>query len=210
MTKILLVEDHPVMRTGTRHLLHSFIASCQITEVDNFKRALNAVTGEKFSLVVLDVAIPGGNSVRMVENIKNRRADQKILIYTSSDEDLYALTFIKAGANGFLSKNATEQEFKQAVELVLFQDKVYLSEKIKDQSLRLFMQAGKTIQEADEKLSLREREIVQLFLAGKGVTEIGNLLNLHTSTVSTHRARIFNKLGVDNMMDLARKLDMLH
>jgi DNA-binding NarL/FixJ family response regulator len=147
--------------------------------------------------------------VRMVENIKSRRESQKILIYTSFDEDLYALSFIKSGANGFLSKHALEADFKVAVETILFQDKTYLSEKIKEQSFRLFIKSGKPGDDTTDSLTLREREIMQLFLAGKGISEVAGLLNLHTSTVSTHRIRIFNKMGVDNMIDLARKFEML-
>jgi two-component system invasion response regulator UvrY len=209
MKKILLVEDHPVMRAGVKQLLHSFLANVMVDEADNYKKVISAVTEEEYALVILDVDIPGGNSVRMVENIRNRRESQKILIYTSFDEDLYALSFIKSGANGFLSKHAPEGDFKQAVETILFQDKTYLSEKIKEQSFRMFIKSGKTVDDASDLLTLREREIMQLFLSGKGISEVAALLNLHTSTVSTHRIRIFNKMGVDNIIDLSRKFEML-
>jgi two-component system invasion response regulator UvrY len=209
MKKILLVEDHPVMRAGVKQLLHSFIANAVVDEADNYKKVISAVTDEEYALVILDVDIPGGNSIRMVENIRNRRQSQKILIYTSFDEDLYALSFIKSGANGFLSKHASEGDFKQAVEAILFQNKTYLSEKIREQSFRMFIKSGKTVDDASESLTLREREIMQLFLSGKGISEVAALLNLHTSTVSTHRIRIFNKMGVENMIDLARKFEML-
>ncbi|MGG7666954.1 response regulator [Dyadobacter sp. BHUBP1] len=210
MTKILLVEDHPVMRAGTRTILHSFLGNCQITEVDNFKRAINAIIEEEFSLVILDVSIPGGESVKMIENIKSRRSEQKVLVYTSWDENLYALEFIKAGANGYLTKDASEAELKVAVETIIFQNKMYLSQNVRDQGFNMFIKSGKTLESPQEQLSLREREVVNLFLTGKSVSEVSSLLSLHPSTVSTHRHRIFQKLGVNNMMDLAKKLGVLH
>jgi two-component system invasion response regulator UvrY len=209
MKKILLVEDHPIMRLGTRTAIESFLARTEIVEVDNYKKMLAELATRNFDLVVLDVDIPVGKSVRMVEDVKGKWPNVRILIYTSFDENLCALPFIKAGADGFLSKQSNSGELKTAVETIFFQNRLYMSENLREDSFRMFIKSGRQFNEPGDQLTIREREISQLFLAGKGVSEISGLLNLHTSTVGTHRSRILKKMGVENMMDLARKFELL-
>ena len=145
----------------------------------------------------------------MIEVFKEKYPNVKVLIFSSYDEDLYALPFIKAGADGYISKDAPEQEFKSALETILLRGKVYLSERMKEDSLSRLINSGKSQDDAEPRLSFREREIAQLLLSGKGVSEIAGMLEVHISTVSTHRARILKKMKVDNLMDLARKFDIL-
>ncbi|KAA0993502.1 response regulator transcription factor [Dyadobacter aurulentus] len=209
MKHILIADDHPLMRGGTRQIVVGFIPDAKITEADSFKKAILAAEKESFHLVIMDIGMPGGNSVKMVETFKRRWPDTKILMLSGFEETLYALPFVKAGADGYISKDAPESEFRTALETVLFRSKLYLSESLKEESFRMFMQSGKSHEDTSEKLSLREREIVQLLLAGKGISEIASLLDIHTSTASTHRIRIFRKLGVDNVMDLARIYNIL-
>lgn len=209
MINILIADDHTLMRAGTSHSLHKFLAGAQITEVDNFKKALFAAESTAFDLVIMDIGMPGGNSVKMIEKFMQKSPSTPILVYSSYDEKLYALAFIKAGAMGYLSKEATESEFKNAVEGIIFQKRIYVSENIREESFRMFMKTGKGVEDSTPLLSVREREIAQMFISGKGVSEIAAILDLHTSTVSTHRMRILKKMGVDNLMDLSRKMNML-
>lgn len=209
MTRILLAEDHPVMRSGVKFQLQSMLSNVIIDEADNFKKLLNAISTQDYSLIVMDIGIPGGNSIRMIDNVRARNAAVKILIYSALEEDTYALSFVRRGANGFLSKEAPTEELRVAVETILFRDKIYLSEKLREESLNLFVQASRKPAGEENSLTIREKEIADLLLAGKRITEAAHLLNLHPSTVSTHRHRIFGKMGVDNMMDLVRKLKML-
>lgn len=209
MKNVLIAEDHPIMRAGTRQIVSNFLPGAVITEVDTFKKAVHSATETQFDLAILDIDIPGGNSVKMIEVFKQRWPNVKILVFSSYDENLYALPFIKAGADGYVSKDAPELEFKNAIETILFRNKVYVSEALREESFNQFIRVGPDRDTSEPKLSVREREIVGLLLSGKTVSEIAAKLDLHVSTVSTHRGRIFQKMKVDNMMDLARKLDVI-
>jgi two-component system invasion response regulator UvrY len=209
MIRILVADDHPLMRAGTSRALDSFIAEVSIVEVNNFKKAIHAVETTVFDLVILDIAMPGGNSVKMIEAFKNKRPELPVLVFSCYDEKLYALSFLKAGAQGYISKDASESEFKKAVEGIIFHKKVYISEDLREESFRSFMRTGRKGNDPIETLSVREREIAQMFISGMGVSEIAAVLDLHTSTVSTHRIRILRKMGVANVIDLAKKLAIL-
>ncbi|KAA0992048.1 response regulator transcription factor [Dyadobacter aurulentus] len=209
MKNILIAEDHPIMRSGTRQIVHTYMPGAVITEVDTFKKALLSASEKTYDLAILDIGIPGGNSVKMIENFKEKYPAVKVLIFSSYDEDLYALPCIKAGADGYISKDAPEQEFKTALETIMLRKKIYLSERLKDDSLNKFINSRKSQDDAAPQLSIREREIAQLLLSGKGVSEIAGMLDVHISTVSTHRASIFKKMQVQNIIDLAKKFEIL-
>ncbi|KAA0993503.1 response regulator transcription factor [Dyadobacter aurulentus] len=210
MIRILIADDHPLMRAGTRQALNNFIAEVDITEVDSFKKAVHAADSVDFDLAILDISMPGGNSVKMVETFNKKKPGLPVLILSYYDEKLYALAFIKAGARGYITKDAPESEFKKAVEGILYHQRVYLSEELREESFRMFMRTGKGRTEFSGELSVREREIAQMFVSGMFVAEIAAVLNLHTSTVSTHRMRILRKMGVTNVIDLAKKFNMLN
>lgn len=210
MKKILIAEDHPIMSAGTCQMLRNYMPDAQITEVDTFRKAIQEAESTEFDLIIMDIGIPGGDSVQMVERFRYRWPSVPILMFSAYDENLYAVPFVKAGANGFISKKAKESEFRLAVETVLFRNKIYLSEEIREWSLNMYIKSGRSHQDLMASLSTREKEIVHLFLARKGVSEIGSILNLSTSTINTHRVRIFKKMGVENMIDLVRKFEMLN
>ncbi|KAA0992058.1 response regulator transcription factor [Dyadobacter aurulentus] len=209
MARILIADDHPIFRSGLRQSLENFISKLEVVEVENFKKALYVSESSNFDLVIMDIDMPGGNSVKMVETFKSKWPDLPVLVVSAYDENLYALAFVKAGADGYLSKNALENELKIAVESALFNKKLYLSEAVREESFRMFMKTGRAMESSQASLSVREREIAQMFISGMGVSEIAGLLDLHTSTVSTHRARIFRKMGVENLMELSRKYSIL-
>ncbi|MDQ6480560.1 response regulator transcription factor [Dyadobacter sp. LHD-138] len=212
MKRILIVEDHPIMSAGTCQMIRSFLTDAVFTEVDTFWKALHAANVEQFDLVIMDIGIPGGNSVQMVVKFRSVHPNLRLLMFSSFDERIYALPYVKAGATGFISKKASETEFRRAIETVLFRDRIYLSDDVRDLTLNTYIKPH-AIQVFSpnvlESLSIREKEVLQLFYARKGVTEIAAHLNLSTSTVNTHRVRIFNKMGVDNIFDLIQKYEQL-
>jgi two-component system invasion response regulator UvrY len=187
MRRVLVIEDHPVMSNGTCQMLRKYLPDAECTEADTFWKAIQAADSIEFDLVVMDIGVPGGNSVQMVEKFRTRWPSVVILMFTSYEENLYALPCIKAGANGFISKRATESEFRVAVETVLFRHRVYLSDTIRDLSLDMYIRPQRSQANVLDTLSRRENEILQMFLARKGVSEIGAVLNLSTSTINTYR-----------------------
>lgn len=210
MKRILVVEDHPIMSAGTCQMIKNYLADAEFTEVDTFWKAIQAAGTQDFDIVIMDIAIPGGNSVQMVEKFRSVYPHVRLLMFSGYEESIYALPYVKAGANGFVSKKASEQEFRLAIETVLFRDRVYLSDDVRDLTLNTYIRPQSQPTSTLDTLSIREKEILQLFYSRKGVSEIAALLNLSTSTVNTHRVRIFKKMGVDNMFDLVRKYEQLY
>lgn len=190
-------------------MIKNYFPDTVFTEVDSFWKALQVAGLQPYDLVIMDIAIPGGNSVQMVEKFRAMYPTMRLLMYSGYDESIYALPYVKAGANGFVSKKATESEFRQAIETVLLRDKVYLSDDVRDMALNTYIKPQAKSNTVMDMLSIREREILRLFYSRKGVSEIAATLNISTSTVNTHRVRIFKKMGVDNMFDLVRKYEQL-
>lgn len=209
MIQVLVIEDHPVMSIGTCHLIKKIINDAVFTQVESFWKALEVAGSIAFDLVLMDIAVPGGNSVRMVEKFRALFPCPRLLMFSAYDETIYALPYIKAGAHGFLSKKASEGELKLAVETVLFKNRIYLSDEVHDMALNSYIKPQSTRVVGLDSLSTREREIVQFFYSRMGVSEIAEALNLSTSTINTHRIRIFKKMGVDNLSDLMRIYEQL-
>ena len=138
--------------------------------------------------------------------MKGNYPSSKVLIFTGIEESLYAFPFMKAGADGFLSKDASEEEIETAITTILVKDKRYLSETLKDESIQMMIGAYKPKSSVNNELSAREKDVFRLLLNGKGIKDIGSLLNLHVSTVSTYRSRIFEKYGVTNIVDLVKNV----
>ena len=169
MAKILVADDHPILRAGLRQTLGNFLTNPEIFEVENFKKLLQIVEANVFDLVIMDIDMPGGNSVKMIETFKNKWPRIPVLMISGYDESLYALAFVKAGADGYISKDASEGEFKTAVESVLFAKKLYLSEAIREESFRMFMRTGRGLEESQISLSIRVFLFVLLFISCIGV-----------------------------------------
>ncbi len=211
MKRILIAEDHPIMSAGASQMLRKCIPDAEITEVTSFWKACQAAENLVFDLVIMDIGIPGGDSVQMVQTFRSRWPAARLLMFSGYAENVYALPFVRAGAHGFLSKKSSENEFRQAIETVLVHGKIYLSQTIKDLSLDIYINGSEAAGALPHtSLSIREKGIAQLFFERKGVTDISSILNLSTSTVNTHRVRLFKKLGVNNMIDFVRKYELLY
>ncbi len=207
MKRILIAEDHSIVMIGTKQLLKNLLPDAEISGVDNFKKAVQALGKQPFDLIIMDINIPGGNNVNMIHTIRAKQADIRILVFSSYDEQLYALPFLKAGADGYLSKDASEDDFKRAIESIFLNNK-YLSDTMKQESINLLINPKRSSNSSVYSLSVREREITQLLLEGHGTAEIAGILNLHLSTVSTYKSRIFDKLGVTNVMELSTMIKL--
>ncbi|MDQ1085596.1 response regulator transcription factor [Siphonobacter sp. SORGH_AS_1065] len=207
MLRILIVDDHSIVRLGTKHLIKSILSDSIIVECENFKQVIATLKNQKFDFVVLDINIPGGNSIGMISILKRINPSLKIMVFSSYDERLYALPYIKAGADGFLSKEASNVDFEIAVKTII-NNKKYLSDKVKDEGINRLLNGNTVNTNSLELLSNREKEIVQLLVDGKSTSEIANTLNIHISTVSTHKAKIFEKLNVTNTLQLSKLIQL--
>ena len=199
MKNFLLIDDHEIVRSGVKNVLQEIFKPCEIYEANNEKTALAALKTRDYDLFIMDVQIPDTDTAGLMEYIKARYPGAKVLMFSMSAENVYAKRFFKAGAMGFVSKNAGLSELKKAVELVL-NDRKYISENLAEQ---LAAEIG-TQQPTNpfDKLSAREFEIATLLMTGKTGSEISELLAINSSTVGTHKARLFEKLGVTNLPEL--------
>jgi DNA-binding NarL/FixJ family response regulator len=200
--KIVLVDDHSVVRHGVSVLLKKAFDGITITHADNFEDLLDALN-QKQDLLFLDINFPGGNSTKMVEEIKAKYPDVLIMMFTAYDESRYALRYLHAGANGFLNKYSKDEEIIKAVKLIL-ENGTYVSDVVKELILENAL-LKKPVNPL-EKLSDREIEVAELLVNGDGNLEISNKLNIQMSTVSTFKTRIFDKLGINNIVKLVEIL----
>lgn len=196
--RILLVDDHSVVRHGVSVLLKKAFDGVTVTHADSVEDLLIKLS-EKQDLLFLDINLPGGNSTKMVEEIRSKHPNLLIMMFSAYDESRYALRYIHAGANGFLNKYSKDEEIIKAVKSLLETGK-YISDVVKEIILENAL-LKKPINPL-EKLSDREIEVAELLVNGDGNLEISNKLNIQMSTVSTFKTRIFDKLGINNVVKL--------
>lgn len=199
MKKFLLVDDHIVVRSGIHGLLTELFTPCIVHEAGDSESATEKLKQNNYDLIMMDIQMPNSDTLGLMEYIKIRYPDAKVLIFSMSAENIYAKRFFNAGAKGFLSKDSSLEEIKKAVNLVL-NNRKYISETFAE-SLADASFSG-TPDNPFEKLSPREFEIVSLLLKGQTVSDISKTLHLQISTVGTHKSRIFEKLGVTNILEL--------
>jgi two-component system, NarL family, invasion response regulator UvrY len=188
-----------VVRSGIRGLLSELFKPCEVDEADDGEGATEKLKTNTYDLILMDVQIPNTDTLGLMEYIHTKYPDAKVLIFSMSAENIYAKRFLKAGAKGFISKEALLEEIKKAINLIL-NGRNYISESLA-QSLAEESFSDKP-DNPFNKLSKREFEIVSLLMSGQSVGEISKCLNLHPSTVGTHKGRLFKKLGVTNILEL--------
>ena len=199
MKKFLLVDDHVVVRSGIKILLSDIYNLSEIHEAMNGETAVAKLREGEYDLIILDIQMPNTDTLKLMEYIYITYPRAKVLMFSMSAENIYARRFMKAGAYGFISKEAPLEEITRAISVILGGKKYIsetLAEKLAEDSF-----GGKSGNPFNE-LSPREFEIVSLLLEGKTVTDISHTLNIQTSTVGTHKARLFDKLAVDNILKL--------
>jgi two-component system invasion response regulator UvrY len=204
---ILLVDDHSIIRLGTSILIREMIPGAAIWQSSTFEEAVDVTNNEKPDLILLDIEIPGGGNIDMINVLKLRHAKAKILMFTCYDEQIFGLRYIHAGADGFLSKHASSDVFKYAISKILNNEK-YISERLKEQYINELINEKELKSNPLKKLSNRELEVAGLLIKGVSTAEIALSLNLQLSTVSTYKTRIFEKLKVHNIIDLATKVKL--
>lgn len=202
--QFLIAEDHSIVRMGVRLLIKESYPGATIIECATFTSALQHLSAHPFDLLLLDINIPGGGSTTMIDAIRLRQPGQAILIFSSYEEQLHALRYLKAGANGYLHKESSPETIKLAIQKVL-KNECYASDTVKEMLLEKIIEPSKTARLLSD-LSNRELEVMQLLVKGYSSSQIKQTLHLQLSTISTYKARIFEKLNVSNVIELAEKI----
>jgi two-component system, NarL family, invasion response regulator UvrY len=197
--KFLIVDDHVVVRSGVKALLTNLFNPSEIYEASDGNSAITLLDQHQYDLIIMDIQMPNTDTIGLVDHIHIKFPDAKVLMFSISAEKMYAVRFLKAGAKGFVPKNASLNEITEAINMVL-NGRNYISNTLTDEMVRLAVSGVRD--NPFEKLSRREFEIVLLLLSGKTLSEISGSLNLQASTVGTHKARLFEKLNITNILEL--------
>lgn len=208
MKYILIVEDHSIVRLATLVIIRDLINPLTALEASNFPDALATIAAHPVDLVLLDIGIPGGEGFSMVERIRRIRPGVRILMFSGVDESLYAIHYLKAGANGFISKNAPVEEIRNAIASVVDTGR-YVSRRVQELLLHSSFERETRHANPLDSLSQRELEVMDMMLDGKWTKEIATRLNITGSSVSTYKSRIFEKIGVTTVIELYQRIEVL-
>lgn len=198
---ILIADDHGIVRLGMSLMIKKFRPQALIEEADNYQKVLEAIKKNFYHLVILDINMPNGSFQETLEIIKIKHPKTKVMVFSSQDESLYAIRYLKMGADGFLHKLAPEESIKNALEKMLNKGS-YVSEEVKDAMIFNTLNKNVPVDNPLELLSDREIEIAEQLIKGTPLKDISNDLNLHVSTVSTYKVRIFKKLDIQSIPEL--------
>lgn len=193
---ILLADDHVIIMDGLRSLIARLAPEAHVTQVSDLDALLAYLTHTEVQLVICDINMPGANHFGIVKQIKSVRPHTKLLMLSAYSPGLYAQRYLQEGADAYLNKNVPTEEIGNAI-LALLQGEAGVGIEEPDETVE--PAAGTSPLAA---LSNRELEVAQLLTEGNGILEIANLLQLHTNTVSTYKARIFEKMNVASIPEL--------
>ena len=193
MKKIIIADDHTIVRKGLMQILVDGIPDIQITEVSDGNQLIKEVRKQKFDIIISDLSMPGRNGMEALKQLKEEFPKLPVLILSMHPEDQYALRVIKAGAAGYLTKDSDPDEMIKAVTQILSGRK-YITASLAE---RLAENVGiDKSGDLHESLSDREFDVMKLIASGKTVSEIAEILSLSVTTISTYRARILEKTNM--------------
>jgi two-component system, NarL family, invasion response regulator UvrY len=198
-TRILLVDDHQIVRAGLTQYIVEHDDLCVAAEAASGDEAIRLIRQDAFDVVVLDIAMPDKNGIDTLRIIKQMKPELHVLVLSGYPETHYAVNMLRAGANGYVCKDAEPDEVIRAIRIVA-RGRRYLSETaadlVSDQLKR------PTEKKMHELLSEREFQIFRKLAAGQSPTAIADELNLSVKTVSTYRTRVLEKMALKNNADL--------
>lgn len=199
MVRILIADDHTVVRKGLKQILLEGMPGAHVEEVADAETMINKIMTANWDVVISDLSMPGRSGLDALQQIKQSFPVLPVLILSIHPEEHYALRVLKAGASGYLSKESAPDELINAVQRVLL-GKKYITPAVAE---KLASSLGRDSDKAvHELLSNREFDVFKLIASGKAVSEIAETLSLSITTVSTYRARIIAKMGVKTNADL--------
>lgn len=199
MIKILIVDDHPVVREGLRRILSDFADKVPVDEASSGHVALEKIRKNDYDVVVLDIAMPGLGGLDVLKQIKSERPRLPVLILSMYPEEQYAVRVLRAGASGYLTKNNAPGELLTAIRKVSAGRKYVspvLAERLADE-----LQADEKRQ-PHERLSDREYQVMCFIASGMTIKKIAEELSLSVKTINTFRARILAKMSLKNSAEL--------
>ncbi|MDD5712635.1 MAG: response regulator transcription factor [Smithellaceae bacterium] len=202
--RVLLVDDHKIMRQGLRNLIDAQEDMEVAGEADNGRKAVEMAKKLRPNVVVMDISMPDMNGIEATQKIKQELPEVKVIALSMHSDSRFVMKMIKAGAAGYLLKDCAFDELIVAIKATLSHH-TYLSSAITDVVVRAVKNREQGEEEAQTTdLTQREREIVQLLAEGMSTKEIAYHLHLSAKTVETHRLNILNKLKISSIAELTK------
>ena len=201
MLKILIADDHAIVRKGLKQLLVEEYPSAVIGEVADTEDLLKQVISTGWNIVICDMNMPGRSGLDALAHIKQVAPELPVLIMSMYPEDQYALRVLKAGASGYLQKESIHDDIIKAIQTVQL-GKKFITPSIAEKLADAFQNNNN--KQPHELLSDREFDVFKLIASGKPVSEIAGQLSLSTTTVSTYRSRVLEKMGMRSNAELTR------
>ena len=202
--RIVVADDHGIVRMGLIQAIKRLRPDAIISEVEDYKTFYKVILKEEYDLAIMDVNMPNGSINAAIDYVKIHRPELKILLFSSQDEEVYAIRYLKMGAGGYLSKQSPTEVIETALTSMLTRGH-YISDPVKE---LMFLESlsGSATNSPFETLSDRELQIANKLAEGIPLKEISGQLNLHSSTVSTYKTRLFEKLKIRSIPELVEIL----
>lgn len=201
MLKVLIADDHAVVRQGLKQIVTEEFGKAVLGEAENAQEALKHIRASNWDIAILDITMPGQSGMDVLKEIKQLRPKLPVLVLSMHPEDQFAVRVLKAGASGYMTKEKAPEELVQAIKEVV-QGGRYVSLSLAKKLA--FDLATHSDIPPHETLSDREYEVLRMIASGKRVKEIAKTLHLSVKTVSTYRARILDKMQMKSTVELIR------
>ncbi|WP_090146312.1 response regulator transcription factor [Dyadobacter soli] len=206
---ILIIEDEPLTVLGLKQKIGEINPTTTVDSASSVDTAYDLASRNIYELIILDVDIKGKAGAGVVERMKVLYPGTAILVITDLEESIYGLPYMKAGADGFLSKLASSAKFDEAIRAMMVMGK-YASTALQHQIIQE-SQVNRSVRYVNPLMSIseRERQVMNHLIAGKSTGEIAAILNINKTTVGTHKMRILKKMQVNSLIKLIEKVTML-
>lgn len=199
MIRVLVADDHPIVREGLKQILSDTSDILVVGEAESGQAVLNSTSKHHYDIVLLDISMPGRDGLEVLRELKQHKPKLPVLILSMYPEEHYAVRVLRGGASGYLTKSSAPDELISAIRKVASGRKYISSTLAERLTYELDRDADKPVHEI---LSDREYQVMFMIATGKSVKEIGEELNLSVKTVSTYRARILAKLNMKNNAEI--------
>ena len=201
MIRILIADDHAILRRGLKEILTREFEGAIFDEAGDAQQVLAQAQKHAWDLVILDISMPGRSGLDLLRDLQQLRSELPVLVLSMHPENQYAKRMLRAGAAGYMNKETAPKELVKAVHKVLAGGRYVSAELAEKLAVDLSADAARL---PHERLSNREFEVLRMIASGKTVSQIAEELHLSVTTVSTHRARILEKMGLTNNAELMR------
>ncbi len=196
---ILIADDHELVRAGLIRVIAEQFPTAKIKEVDNGRDAEKLGRTEKWDIIIMDMAMPEKTGLEVLKQLRTESIKTPVLLFSIHPENQYAIRVLKAGGNGYLSKDCPMIEFTEVMKIIMSGRK-YISPSVAEKLATKFDDDGN--KEEHELISDRELQVLKLIASGKAVSEIADMLALSAATISTYRHRLLEKMQLKNNAEL--------